>query len=160
MRLAVVFFGTQTAAHTEYFKKYGITVLQAASPQDPFTVHSTFQGYDFLLCWNAPVVPKRGARDLRGDLDLTKINVTWDSYGRNYPHKTAQRYSRDLIGFPAGLCPRSANLEDCKLEDLCILPKDVNVSVGYREYDAAQFQNGGTKPPFVKTFHAESGRWI
>lgn len=160
MRFAVVFFGTQTPAHEVYFAKYGIPVFQAAVTQDPATVHTVFPDYDFLLCWNACVVPTHGARDIRGDLDMSKINVTWDSYGRNYPHKTPKRYSRDLIGFPTTMCLQGLNLEDIAHKDLHILTKDVNASAGYREYETAQFQNTAAKLPYVKVFDVVSGRWI
>ncbi len=174
MNFAVVFFGTQTPAHTAYFRAHGYKVLEATPTTDPFTVHTVFPGYDFLLCWNACVVPKPGARDLRPSINPGKINVSWDSYGRNYPHLNTRHWSLDLIGFPN--TKTVANYDLLETQDLHILPKDVNVQEGYLESQTAQFLNLrrsspplpsapsmplAAKPPsFVKYYDPKTGRYL
>lgn len=165
MNFAVVFFGTQTALHSAYFAKHGYKVHQAPSGLTPFDAHKAFPGHDFLLCWNACVVPIPTAYDLRPVLNLSKINVTWDSYGRNYPHKSPRHWSLDLIGIPA--TRQVASYELLETQDLHILPKDVNVQDGYLESSTAQFRNIRSSVPseapastFVKHYDPKSGRYL
>jgi hypothetical protein len=158
MSIAVVYFGTQTPAHTAYFRAHGYKVLEAPSNTHPFAVHTVFPGHDFLLCWNACVAPKPGARDLRPLLNLQKINVTWDSYGRNYPHKTSRRWSLDLIGFPAK--HTALNYDMLETQDLHILPKDVNVQEGYLEFQKAQFANLRSEPTVSPVAPKASGTFV
>jgi hypothetical protein len=157
MKFAVVFFGAQTAEHKAYFEKHGHEVLAAPPELNPFAVHTVIPGYDFLLCWNATVVPEKGARDLRGDMDMSKINVSWDSFGRNFPHKTSKRFSTDLIGFPRTV-PR-ISYELLEMQDLHILPKDVNVCKGYKEFEVAVFKRA-IQTSFVKKYDPVSGRYV
>ena len=136
------------------------------SPQmiSPFEAHAKFPGFDFLVYWNAAaVVPTEALPPLDKLLDFTKVNVTWYSYGRNYPHKTQQRFSMDFIGIPKHVAATS--MEMLEVQDLHILPKDLNVQEGYAESKGARLRNIRKRVlehnlPYVKRFDPTSGRYV
>ncbi len=162
VKWAILVIGpAQQPALSNYFERHGLPYIVAPAATDPFQAHTAFPGYDFLLCWAGHVIPmERLTESILPALDFSKINVTWDSYGRNFPHKTLRRWSRDLIGLPAAHRITDALLET---QDVHILPKDLNVSDGYYESAKALLRNAPCKPvsaPYlVKRYNPASGRY-
>ena len=162
MLWAIVVNGKPAAELIAYFREKNFPrFLISYNEFDPFSVHTLYPGYDFLVVWNQCVVPKVPLPPLETYLDFSKINVTWDSYGRNYPHRTTQRYSLDLIGLPKGATREMFEAQ----ENLHILPKDLNVSEGFAESAKARVINTRKQVvrhalPYVKVFDTARGCYV
>lgn len=162
MLWAIVVSGKPSAELVAYLRGNNFPrFLISYNEFDPFQAHELYPGYDFLVVWNQCVVPKAPLPSLETLLDFSKINVTWDSYGRNYPHRTAQRFSLDLIGLPKGATRDMFEAQN----DLHILPKDLNVSEGYAESKSARIVNIRKQVvrhilPYVKVFDAVRGCYV
>lgn len=157
----ILVIGSPPPVLSSYFEKHALPYKIIAAPFDPFQCHTAVSGYDFILCWAAHVVPtERLTKSIAGCLDFTKINVTWDSYGRNFPHKTRKRWSRDLIGLPAAKQITDAL---CETQEVRVLPKDMNVSDGYFESDKALLRNvpapAQKEQRLAKHYNPTSGRY-
>lgn len=161
MHWTVLLIGLPNEETEAYLKKYDTPHIISKEECNPFYAHTKYPGYDFILCWKSNVYPRTNLGNLAIYLDFTKINVTWDSEGRNYPHKTRRRFSEDFLGIPHSA--KHANLELLEMETIHILPKTWNVSEGYVEYDQALLINKKktqSKPVFLKTFDPVSGKYI
>ena len=145
-----------------YLQRYRYVVAPSGSkPQDAFTLVPTAS---FILWWDASLIPQTTLADISSMLDLTKVNVTWDSYARNYPHKVLpnKRFSDRFFGVPAFCAPALQNArhldEFFASAPLYRLPSDLNVSEGFREYDSARLRTKAkAKPSLVRVFDPLTG---
>jgi hypothetical protein len=124
--------GAPSNAARAYFEKHGLPYkIHSGELFEPQQVHNVVPGYDFILIWAAHLEPTPlFTTSIADELDFTKINMAWDSYGRNYPHKTSVRFTRDLMGIPA-----------FPTADRHWLAKDLNVADGYFESASARLKN-------------------
>jgi hypothetical protein len=142
-----------------YLQKYQYVVVPPGSrPQDAFTLAPAAS---FILWWDASLIPQATLADISSMLDLTKVNVTWDSYARNYPHKVTKRYSERFFGVPAFCAPALQNArhldEFFASAPLYRLPSDLNVCAGFREYDSARLRVGTPARSLVRVFDPRTG---
>jgi hypothetical protein len=151
----ILVIGAPNNTQIEYFQKHCLSYKVVDRSCDPFDAHKLAPGYDFVLCWRAEkVFPHETAQSIADFLDFSRINVTWDSFGRNFPHKTTKLYSRDLLGFPAS---KHTSDELLEMQQVFILPKTLNVSAGYVESSDAVILNKFN--PFVKLFDPVAKRY-
>jgi hypothetical protein len=160
---AILVIGQPSAELIHYLRtKYHRFVI-STQEINPFDAHEKYPGFDYLVYWHSALVPSLDLPALDTFMDFSKVNVTWDSYGRNYPHKTQQRFSTDFIGLPKNT--KAKSLEMLEVQDLYILPKDLNVQEGYAETKGARLKNTRKRNinhslPYVKIFDPQSGRYI
>ncbi len=164
MRWTVLLLGSPNEETILYLKKYNIPYIISIEEISPFEAHHTFPGYEYILCWNRNVYPCNALGHIAEYLDFKKINVAWDSEGRNYPHKTRNHWrnhwSLDFIGLPCSA--KITNYEMLEVQDLHILPKTCNVSEGYVEYSKALLVNKRKRQDrfsFVKVFDPATGKY-
>lgn len=159
MNWAILVIGKPSSEILTYLRKTNARFLIANENLSPFEAHAAYPGFDYLIYWNACVVPTPSLPALDTIFNFSKINVSWDSHGRNYPHKTPQRYSLDFIGIPRS--PAGAahitNYDMLETQDLHILPKNINVCEGFAESATACLINKKRKVqchslPYVKVF--------
>jgi len=137
-----------------YFEKHRLPyIIHSGALFDTQQVHRILPGYDFILIWASHVFPTPLlTSSIVDELNFTKVNVAWDSYGRNYPHETAERFSHDLMGIPA-----------VPTHEIHWLPKDLNVSDGYFESGTARLRNVPQKPTptkcLARCYNPLSGRY-
>jgi hypothetical protein len=163
---AILVIGEPSKEILNYLRKTNARFMISRTEISPFEAHAAYPGFDYLIYWHACVVPTPALPTLDTLFDFSKINVSWDSYGRNYPHKTSQRYSLDFIGLPhspAGAA-QITNYSMLETQDLYILPKNLNVCEGYAEFATALLKNMRKRvpeiPSFVKRYDARLGRYV
>ena len=155
MRWVVVVIGDSPSAELITYLEKTHAPFILSEDMSPFDAHKKYKGYDYIICMNCNCVPTKDCIPLDELFKFDKINVAWDSYGRNYPHKTSVRYSTDLIGIPAS----AAHITAIPDKDLYILPKTVNVSEGFLETHAAHILNIKKRTAFVKFYNCLTGAY-
>jgi hypothetical protein len=161
---AILVIGEPSKEILNYLRKTNARFIISRKEITPFEAHTVYPGFDYLIYWRTCVIPMPALPPLDTLFDFSKINVSWDSYGRNYPHKTPQRYSLDFIGIPRSEAHKVTNYAMLETQDLYILPKNLNVCEGYAEFASALLQNTRKRAPeppsFVKRYDVRSGRYV
>lgn len=163
---AILVIGEPSKEILNYLRRTNARFMISRAEISPFEAHTKYPGFDYLIYWRACVVPTPALPSLDTLFNFSKINVSWDSYGRNYPHKTQRRYSLDFIGMPRTPAGAASIISYSMLEtqDLHILPKNLNVSEGYAETATAILKNTRVREPelpsFVKKYNAQLGRYV
>lgn len=143
-----------------YLSKYRYVIAPSnAEPKDLFRIAPS--DADFVLWWDASVVPQLTFGPLESYLQFDKVNVTWDSFARNYPHKVPpnKKYSKLFFGVPR-ICAPSLDFAPDFYDFLASaplyrLPSDFNVRLGYREHGSARLKE--VQPTLLRRFDPLTG---